>query len=275
MSVCFAQAMIHSCSEDPESDACVFLYDTARISRMINTTGGPHFSAPETADVIRKASPEHQRRIAQWLTQFRDEWRFPEIAIDEELRRIYHMSVPDMRKLPEVLKLIANAPMNRIKRNVFSHEKEIRQAAAMTYFQYDQYRKEHPDFLDADIGGLDTPFLASNSSFFATVDGLLIVAELESYRCDHGEYPESLTPLVPQYMPELPKNPYDGQDFTYNRADGAYFLHCVGGHRTGDTWEPYQHFLVYAPKDQRTGFWRKLDEERHKVRREQRDKTSR
>jgi len=279
-SVCFAQAIIHPCSEDSREDACTFLYDAARLSSVMSQNGYAGFpSVPEAAAVIQKASPDHQPKIAEWLAQFRSEWRPPETRIDEELRRIYRMTgPPQMQKGSMLFKLVANIPINQMKKNVYLHEQDLRKAANMTYLQFDQYRKQHPDFLNFKSSNMAMPYLRFgeyNSSFFATVDGLSIAVALELCRRDRGEYPEALGALVPQYLPELPKNPYDGQGFTYNRADGSYLLHCVGGRRTGETWEPYQHFLVYAPKDQRTGFWRKQDDERHAIRRQQRGKTSR
>jgi len=278
--VCFAQAIIHSCSEDPREDACTFLYDAARLSSVMSQNGNAGFpSVPEAAAVIQKASPDHQRKIAEWLAQFRSEWRPPETSIDEYLRRVYRMTgPPKMQKGSTLFKLVANVPINRLKKNVYLHEQDLRKAAGMTYLQFDQYRKEHPDFLNFERLSADTlnlSFCQYNSFFFATVDGLSIVVALELCRRDRGEYPEALGALVPQYLPELPKNPYDGQDFTYNRTDGTYLLHCVGGHRSGESWQPNQHFLVYASKDLRSDFWEKQAEELHAIRRQQRGKTSR
>ena len=277
--VCFAQAIIHSCSEDPREDACTFLYDAARLSSVMSQNGYAGFpSVPEAAAVIQKASPDHQRNIAEWLAQFRSEWRPPETRFDEELRKIYRMTgPPQMQKGSMLFKLVANIPINQMKKNVYLHEQDLRKAANMTYLQFDQYRKQHPDFLNPKRLNADSLYLSFceyNSSFFATVDGLSIVVALELCRRDRGEYPETLNALVPQYLPELPKNPYDGQDFTYNRTDGAYLLHCVGGFRRGESWQPNQHFLVYASKDLRSDFWEKQAEELHAIRRQQRGKTS-
>ena len=246
--VCFTQALVHSCSEDPSEDACAFLYDTGRISSMHQHDGSARFpSVPEAASVIQQASADHQRKIAEWLLQFRGKWHPPETGIDENLRSIYHLTrPPEERNYSLLRRFITAFPVNRLKKNMYQHDQDVRQAAGMTYFQYDQYRKEHPDFLNFDSWGLGTLYIAPNSSFFAGVDGLLLVVALESYRRDRGAYPETLDALVPQYVPELPKNPYDGQGFTYAPADGTYVLRCGGGPRGRSPL-----FLVYAPKDQR------------------------
>jgi hypothetical protein len=74
---------------------------------------------------------------------------------------------------------------------------------------------------------LHTTTIDTNSRFFATVDGLRIAIALELYRRDHGHYPDSLSSLATDYLPELPKSPYDGEDFNYNRRGDDYQLSCV------------------------------------------------
>ena len=36
-----------------------------------------------------------------------------------------------------------------------------------------------------------------------------------AYRLDHGEYPDSLAALVPDYLPFVPIDPYSGEPFEY------------------------------------------------------------
>ena len=48
-----------------------------------------------------------------------------------------------------------------------------------------------------------------------------IVAAVERYRSDHGEYPECLTQLVPQYMEAIPPASYSFfGDFSYHKDRG-------------------------------------------------------
>jgi hypothetical protein len=260
LEACFVQAKVHSCSEDPREDACQFLYDATRISSVVHAGSGPRFSSnAEAAAVIQKASPDHQRKIAEWLVQFRNAWHPPTQRMEEHLRSIYLLPAPpEAAKDPLPIRLLKNAGVNRLKKNVYQHEDDLRKAAGMTYVEYDRYRKEHPGFLDFNAWGMGTPFLAWNSTTLAAIDGLLLVVALESCRRDRGEYPDALDALVPKYMPELPKNPFDGQDFTYARVDGTYVLSCVGGHRSGESWQDHQHYLVYAPNELRSNYWRKL-----------------
>lgn len=42
---------------------------------------------------------------------------------------------------------------------------------------------------------------------------------LERHRLKHGAHPESLEALVPEFLPHIPPDPYDGQPLRYRRRD--------------------------------------------------------
>ena len=42
-----------------------------------------------------------------------------------------------------------------------------------------------------------------------------------SYKAKHGAYPEALSALVPEFLAEVPRDPYDGEELRYN-AKGGY-----------------------------------------------------
>ncbi len=48
-----------------------------------------------------------------------------------------------------------------------------------------------------------------------------VIAALEKYRNDHGAYPESLTELVPDYLPAAPTKTED-LDFFYSSTGDSY-----------------------------------------------------
>ena len=50
------------------------------------------------------------------------------------------------------------------------------------------------------------------------------MAGLELYRWENGAYPESLGQLVPAALPELPQDPFSGEDFRYDLTDAGYAL---------------------------------------------------
>ena len=47
------------------------------------------------------------------------------------------------------------------------------------------------------------------------------VLACRSYKAKHGVYPESLSVLVPEFLPAVPRDPYDGEELRYN-AKGGY-----------------------------------------------------
>ncbi|HEX3626587.1 MAG TPA: hypothetical protein VH280_14325 [Verrucomicrobiae bacterium] len=58
---------------------------------------------------------------------------------------------------------------------------------------------------------------------------------LERYRLAHGKYPDSLTPLVPQFIVRLPEDIIDGKPLHYWRtANGEFVLYSVGWNETDD-----------------------------------------
>ncbi len=62
-----------------------------------------------------------------------------------------------------------------------------------------------------------------------------VAIALERYRLAHGQYPESLEPLEPQYISALPHDVINGQPLKYRRdSDGQFVLYSVGWNETDD-----------------------------------------
>jgi hypothetical protein len=71
-----------------------------------------------------------------------------------------------------------------------------------------------------------------------------IVCALERYRLSHGEYPETLDALVPQFIEKLPHDIIGGEPLHYRRTDppsqssgatsGKFLLYSVGWNETDD-----------------------------------------
>jgi hypothetical protein len=62
-----------------------------------------------------------------------------------------------------------------------------------------------------------------------------IACALERYRLAHGAYPETLDPLVPQFIGKLPRDIINGQPLIYRRTDdGLFLLYSVGWNETDD-----------------------------------------
>jgi type II secretory pathway pseudopilin PulG len=75
----------------------------------------------------------------------------------------------------------------------------------------------------------------------ADLAALEIMAALEAYRTEQGEYPEELQDLTPDYLPDLPPDPWTGQPMVYNRdAAEPYLLYALGANREDDGGTPGQ-----------------------------------
>jgi hypothetical protein len=60
----------------------------------------------------------------------------------------------------------------------------------------------------------------------------LTVLRLSVFRCDHGNYPEQLEQLVPDYCPEVPVDVFDGLPLRYRRTADGFILYSVGPDQT-------------------------------------------
>ncbi len=58
---------------------------------------------------------------------------------------------------------------------------------------------------------------------------LRIDLALRAYRADHEKYPQALESLAPQYLSEIPLDPFSGQPFVYRPAAEDFVLYSVGG----------------------------------------------
>ncbi|MCC6697902.1 MAG: hypothetical protein IT365_19910 [Candidatus Hydrogenedentes bacterium] len=81
--------------------------------------------------------------------------------------------------------------------------------------------------------------------------GRLIIA-IERYRSDYEELPGSFKQLVPDYILEIPLDPYDGQPMRYVTKDQDYMLYSVYFDRVDDGGAP----LEKSDESEWKGDWR-------------------
>lgn len=62
----------------------------------------------------------------------------------------------------------------------------------------------------------------------AKLDGLRIALALKIYRAEKGEYPDSLAVLIPEYLSELPKDPFTGKNYIYHRKGKSFSVYSAG-----------------------------------------------
>jgi hypothetical protein len=98
------------------------------------------------------------------------------------------------------------------------------------------------------LAAIDTPNITRATQTLAHHQTLAneaqIVCALERYHLAHGEYPETLDALVPQFIGKLPHDIIGGQPLHYRRIDppsqssgaasGKFLLYSVGWNETDD-----------------------------------------
>jgi hypothetical protein len=69
----------------------------------------------------------------------------------------------------------------------------------------------------------------------SSIDLARVACALERYRLAHGEYPDKLDALAPQFIVNLPHDIIGGQPLHYRRTDdGKFVLYSVGWNETDD-----------------------------------------
>ena len=72
---------------------------------------------------------------------------------------------------------------------------------------------------------------------------LMIDLALRAYQADHRDYPAKLESLTPQYLTEVPLDPFSGKSFVYRPSEKDFVLYSVGGDGVdnGGTFGPMQY----------------------------------
>ena len=83
-----------------------------------------------------------------------------------------------------------------------------------------------------------------------------IACALECYRLAHGEYPETLDAIVPQFIETIPHDIIGGQPLHYRRTnDGKFLLYSVGWNEIDDGGEESPHTEYGSVTDYTKGDW--------------------
>ena len=85
------------------------------------------------------------------------------------------------------------------------------------------------DFINRILSGLLNRFFEVDARDKTLNHGIMLMAALEAYRLEHGQYPDKLDALVGIYIKKLPTDPFaDGKPFIYSRKGNEYLLYSVG-----------------------------------------------
>ena len=88
----------------------------------------------------------------------------------------------------------------------------------------------------------------------SSVDLARVAIALERYRLAHGEFPESLNALSPQFIAKIPHDIINGRPLHYRRTDdGQFVLYSVGWNETDDGGEV--GLIQSGAVDRDTGDW--------------------
>ncbi len=68
----------------------------------------------------------------------------------------------------------------------------------------------------------------------ATWDLLITDLAIRCYEADHGELPSELADLVPEFLAEVPEDPFSGKPLVYRPDPTGYLLYSVGHDETDD-----------------------------------------
>jgi hypothetical protein len=84
------------------------------------------------------------------------------------------------------------------------------------------------------------PSFEMHTIYVANVNVRIIGVAAVLYRRAHGEYPSSLADLSPEFLPEIPKDPFRGNEFLYKKTGNDFVVYSIGQDLVGDSGKPGQ-----------------------------------
>jgi len=85
---------------------------------------------------------------------------------------------------------------------------------------------------------LTTPAIGATVGAFATNEATIRATDaalaVEQFSRKNGSLPETLDELVPEFLDEVPLDPFDGKPLRYSRRDNACIIHSIGKDRVDD-----------------------------------------
>jgi len=97
------------------------------------------------------------------------------------------------------------------------------------------------EFLHDSLKGTYTHLFRRLLSFQALLDNAQIAVALERHRFKHGTYPKTLVELAPDFLPEVPLDPINGEQRIYKiKDDGTPMFYSVGINKKDDGGIPHR-----------------------------------
>ncbi|MBI5093571.1 MAG: hypothetical protein HZB26_14150 [Candidatus Hydrogenedentes bacterium] len=257
-----------------DAASATYLMDALRLGATLMTDGASesHGTRVQLEALRRITSWAHDARsqeaLKQVQTQLREFEPLPPVAALEFEWRVLDNTVrfdlPNGAGPPRfVVSPLFSWGLASARRMNAQNRDEFRRAVSLEYPQFTKWRKEHSELLESNIAMRMFDVSPINSMVYiarrhvahsTAFDGAVVVVALESYRRDHDEYPETLDPLVPKYLDQLPNDPFTGGPFTYRREADDYRFYSLGENGKDDsgTGRKGDDRIVHAPPEPET-----------------------
>ncbi len=161
------------------------------------------------------------------------------------------MKVKDFAKAAQMTWVIA-----REKRIVRDNRELLLDGLSLTRLEFDEWKKPHSELLKSLENGhlmsglLRLPEVLSRSQ--ANLRGARLVIALELYQREHGEYPDELGALEPDFIEAMPVDPFSGDAFLYFRDVGDYTLYSVWRDGEDNNAKKNRDWVIHKPKEEKT-----------------------
>lgn len=228
--------------------------------RFIDEVGVPYTTAGtllDGASLVRTCPAEFQDGLKEALEELRRNWQPPKFKPDTQLRVMsaQAQSLP-LRFLPIAMLLGPFRRDMRARRVIAENLETVREVSKYDYKGYEKWAANHRDLAEA----CEAPMLGffslksicrNNSLYVGCLDGMCALIAVEQYKRERGAYPESLSELVPAYLPEVPQDPRCEGPLTYRRDGDDYFLYMLGSGCKDLGGQRYHsnEILIHVPED--------------------------
>ena len=175
---------------------------------------------------------QHKTDLKEMLGVMSDHWNY-----EDHFYRYYHGSfkvyrAQDCRKsfvpafLPANGVLEARFGLLPKRRRQKTRHRQFRRPHRGNYLEEQDFAKRHFFIMTAlclPAMPFDAPFNVTDQSL-AELHFARVALAVERFRLAQGRLPENLNELVPQFLPKVLVDPFDGQPLRYHRLDKGYIV---------------------------------------------------
>ncbi|HOZ49175.1 MAG TPA: hypothetical protein PLO37_06845 [Candidatus Hydrogenedentes bacterium] len=243
-----------------DTEAFQFLRDAIRLGRMI-ASDGPVFSyeigfgiqKPAFMAVQELAEQAPRDVLDPVVTAFKEllaepvpidpciefRWRMLDESLPKPTRSTGEKKPGEKRPEEYWREYRFGRRLRKAQRFLIKQGEHLRQMAALPFPQYHNWMYNRTEFRGVrhpfcDIPGELDQLVLLRDMQIAWDRGTVTVLALESYRRDHETYPPDLAALVPDYLDEVPEDPFRLEPMIYRQEGNSFWLYSVGYNRRDD-----------------------------------------